>query len=206
MQNIFAYFGARLIKLLYKTTQWHLIHLENLNTAIASSRPVIICFWHQRLLMIPGFWHFLRRTSVLLSSHSDGILISKVLTHFNIHSIYGSSTRGGDQAALQIIRQLKKGHVIGITPDGPSGPKQIASIGIAHLAYLAKAIIIPVAYSVEKHKKLKSWDQFMIPMPFSKGRFCAGKEIDATDFKSVDALLEKIQTELDDITCMADVF
>lgn len=205
-QNIIAYLGAKLIKVLYKITQWNFIHLEHLNAAVSSSRPVIICCWHQRLLMIPSFWHFSRPTSVLLSSHSDGLLISKVLTHFNVNSIYGSSTRGGDKAALQIIRQLKKGHVIGITPDGPSGPNQIASIGIAQLAFLAKAIIVPIAYSVEKHKKLKSWDQFMIPIPFSKGRFCAGAIIDATDFKSVDALLEKIQLALDDVTRTADAF
>lgn len=201
-----AYLGAKFIKFIYKTTQWNFMNLENLNTAIASKRPVIICCWHQRLLMIPSFWNFTRSTSVLLSSHSDGLLISKVLTHFKVGSIYGSSTRGGDKAALQIIRQLKKGSAIGITPDGPKGPNQVASLGVAQLAYLSKAIIVPISYSVKKHKNLKSWDQFMIPLPFSKGRFCVGKIIDATNFKNADTLLTNIQSDLDYVTCTADAF
>jgi len=203
-QNIIAYLGAKFIKFIYKTTQWNFINLEILNTALTSNRPVIVCCWHQRLLMIPSFWHFERNTSVLLSSHSDGLLISKVLKHFKVDSIYGSSTRGGDKAALQIIRKLKKGGVIGITPDGPKGPNQVASLGVAQLAYLSQAIIVPIAYSVKKHKKLRSWDQFMIPLPFSKGRFCSGDIIDAKNFKSVDVLLNKIQSDLDSVTCTAD--
>lgn len=205
-QNIIAYLGAKFIKVIHKTTQWNFLNLENLNTAVNSTRPVIICCWHQRLLMIPSFWDFERNTSVLLSSHSDGLLISKVLTHFNVDSIYGSSTRGGDKAALKIIRQLKKGNAIGITPDGPKGPNQIASIGVAQLAYLSKAIIVPIAYSTKKHKKLRSWDKFMIPLPFSKGRFCAGDIIDTANFKSADELLEKIQSDLESVTCIADDF
>jgi len=205
-QNIIAYLGAKFIKFIYKTTQWNFINLQNLNTAVTSERPVIICCWHQRLLMIPSFWHFKRNTSVLLSSHSDGLLISKVLMHFNVGSIYGSSTRGGDKAALQIIRQLKQGNAIGITPDGPKGPNQIASLGVAQLAYLSKALIVPISYSVQKHKSLRSWDKFMVPLPFSKGRFCAGEIIDATDFKNAEGLLEIIQSNLYNTTRTADTF
>ncbi len=141
---------------------------------------------------------------MLLSPHSDGMLISKILSFFNINSIFGSTFQNQNQAALQILRHLKKGNIVGFTPDGPRGPAQHASDGIAHLAILSKAYILPLAYGIKRHKKLRSWDECMLPLPFSKGLFLCGDLIDSTKFDDKEILRQTVQNKLNELTQKAD--
>ncbi|MDP2193521.1 MAG: lysophospholipid acyltransferase family protein [Alphaproteobacteria bacterium] len=204
-QTILAYLGAGWVILIYHTTRWQMVGNVKYDQTLQIQRPIIFCCWHQRLFILPCFWDPKIRTGkALLSSHSDGLLISKILKLFHVESIYGSTTRGGDQAGLKIVRDLRKNNVIFITPDGPKGPHQCASKGIAHLAFLSKALVVPVSYRTTRHIKLKSWDQFMVPLPFSSGTFVCGEPIDACAYQDVEALLETIQNALMDTTTKAD--
>jgi lysophospholipid acyltransferase (LPLAT)-like uncharacterized protein len=114
---------------------------------------------------------------VLISEHRDGKLISQVIRHFGQDTVVGSSSKGGTEAVRNIVRLLKKGDNISITPDGPRGPNQIAEAGIVTIAKLSGKPVIPVIFSATKHKRLGSWDRFMIVKPFGRIVFCVGAPI-----------------------------
>ena len=60
---------------------------------------------------------------VLISQHTDGELIAQICQRLGIGVIRGSTARGGSQALLEMIRSAGDGH-LGITPDGPRGPRR----------------------------------------------------------------------------------
>ncbi|CAO4837261.1 MAG: hypothetical protein CNLJKLNK_00618 [Holosporales bacterium] len=195
-QKLLSWIGAFYIKLVYKTSTWEYINKKTMDDALKTGRPIVICFWHQRLCMMPAFWTYDRPFYMLQSSHSDGQLISRILTHFKIESVYGSSTRGGDTAAIALVRLLKKGNVIGITPDGPKGPAFVAAKGVANIARLTQALVIPVTYTVSRRYHLRSWDRFLLPLPFSKGQCIFGDRIDAKTEHDPEALRKMIEDAL----------
>lgn len=174
-QKFLAWIGALYIKLVFKTSCFDYVHRRTLDHLIQSDALVMVAFWHGRMAILPCAWQWNRPFHMLLSKHRDGMMISRVLEHFNIKSIFGSTTRGGVGAGLQIIDKIREGAVIGFTPDGPRGPAQKCSMGIITLAHLtAKETgrdvhIIASSYAVKSHKTLRSWDRFMVPLPFSKG-------------------------------------
>ena len=73
--------------------------------------------------MMPLSWNKKKKINVLISAHPDGQLLSNTVKHFKIDTIIGSSSKGSSMALRNIIRSLKSGISIGITPDGPRGPK-----------------------------------------------------------------------------------
>jgi lysophospholipid acyltransferase (LPLAT)-like uncharacterized protein len=185
---ILAWIGYAYLWFVFKTTRWSYVGLEHLEHHIKTNTPFIAAFWHGRLAMMPFIWRWNKPFYMLLSEHEDGRFIAKVVSHHNIKSIYGSSTRGGAQAAFSCIKELKQGHSIGITPDGPKGPRHEASMGLIHIARLSGAPIMPVSYALKRHKFLKTWDKFLVPLPFSNGIYVIGKPILISHTKDDEAL------------------
>lgn len=185
---ILAWISYAYLWLVFKTTRWSYIGLEHLEHLMKTNTPFIAAFWHGRLAMMPFIWRWNKPFYMLLSEHEDGRFIAKVVSYHNIKSIYGSSTRGGAQAAFSCIKELKQGHSIGITPDGPKGPRHEASMGLMHIARLSGAPIMPVSYALKRHRFLKTWDKFLVPIPFSKGVYVIGEPILISHTKDDEAL------------------
>ncbi len=190
-----SWFIAGYIWLVYKTSAWHIEGFEHVQKLKNNDEPFIVAFWHNRLLLTCYAWPHWHPFHMLISSHKDGQLIARTVNHFGIHVIPGSKTRGGTGALKKMIRLLKQGHTIGITPDGPRGPAFHISEGTLALAKLAKAKIIPLAYAAQNQRKLGTWDQFVFPFPFSKGVFKWGKPL-KYDNPNLDT---KLKQSLDDL-------
>ena len=174
----------------FKTTRWTYIGLKHPERLIQTNTPFIAAFWHGRLAMLPFLWRWSKPFYMLLSEHEDGRFIAKVISYRNINSIYGSSTRGGAQVALSCIKELKQGHCMGITPDGPKGPRHEVAEGLLHIARLSGAPIVPASYAIQRHCMLNTWDRFLVPLPFSKGIYVIGEPIFVNADKSTIALEE----------------
>lgn len=134
--------------------------------------PVLVAFWHNRLLPMPVLWRrFIppgRPGGMALSSASgDGELIAQVINRFGIGSIRGSATRRGARALREMKRRLDDGHDIGITPDGSRGPRYEIKPGLVLLAQWTGRAVLPVSFEFSAAWRLKSWDRFFIPKPFS---------------------------------------
>ncbi len=189
-QTVLARVGYFYLWSVFKTTRWTYIGLEHLEQLIKTDTPFIAAFWHGRLAMLPFLWQWNKPFYMLLSEHGDGRFIAKVVNHHNIKSIYGSSTRGGAHAAFSCIKELKQGHSMGITPDGPKGPRHELSEGLIHIARLSGAPILPTSYALKGHRFLKTWDRFLVPLPFTQGVFVIGEPIHIANARNDSAMSE----------------
>ena len=196
-QAILAWVGYIYIRFVWMTCRFDTPHLGHESILSDPHARVIVAFWHGRMVMLPCAWSWERSVFMLLSQHRDGLLISRVLKYFGIGSIFGSTTRGGAPAARDIISALNNGHVVGITPDGPKGPRHVCKKGVIHLAHLSAkdktcaaqtCWIIPTSYFIKRHRILGSWDRFMFPLPFSSGEIITGEPLAITATMTADDL------------------
>ena len=175
--SVICWVGAKYIKFVSFTNSWSFINKKYVENLWKKNEAFILCFWHGRLLMMPLSWNKEKKINVLISTHSDGQLLSKTVKHFNIETITGSSSKGGSEAIRNIIKSLKSGISIGMTPDGPRGPRMKVNSAIIKIASLTGHKIVPLSYSVKKKFFLNSWDKFLVALPFGKGCFIWGKPI-----------------------------
>jgi len=144
----------------------------------AEGRAFILAFWHGRLLMIPMAWQRLAPMHMLISAHPDGQIIADAVTYFGVDSIAGSTSRGGSAALRTMLKRLKDGDCVGVTPDGPRGPAMTASIGIVNVARLARVPILPLTYATSRRRVLATWDRFHLALPFGRGVYLWGEPIE----------------------------
>ena len=152
--------------------------------------PVIFAFWHGDLLMQPYTYYQFRKVpkaNVLISDHFDGALISKTMRYFKLGTIAGSTNRNGAKVLIQAIKSLKNGYDIGITPDGPKGPRHSVSDGIVAMAQKTGAKVITFTCRPSRFWQLHSWDRFMIPKPFCVLDFFASEPLDLTGMELQEA-------------------
>jgi lysophospholipid acyltransferase (LPLAT)-like uncharacterized protein len=202
-----SWLAARYIRLVWITGRWQVENIDIADRMIADGTPFIACFWHGRMLMIPNAWKYSARMSILISHHRDGIFISRTLAHLGIGTIAGSSSRGGAGALVSMVRALKRGEYMGITPDGPRGPRMRATPGAATAARLSGAVLLPVSYSATRRRVLGSWDRFVVPLPFSRGIIRVGAPIEVprdTDDAGLEAVRQKLEVDLINLTMVLD--
>ncbi|HAV63789.1 MAG TPA: hypothetical protein DCY13_15665 [Verrucomicrobiales bacterium] len=175
------YWAIRCINL---TLRWRL-HDPHDVLGRSRSRPVIFCAWHNRLALALPAWkrHFEprtggRRIAAIASASRDGSLVAGVLQCFGAQPVRGSSSRRGLHAMLELVEWSKQGFDLAITPDGPRGPLYSVQPGIVPLAQLTGLPIVPICYNLPWKIRLKSWDRFQIPLPFSRCDFHLGELIE----------------------------
>jgi lysophospholipid acyltransferase (LPLAT)-like uncharacterized protein len=132
----------------------------------------IFVFWHNRMFAMPLVyerWFQSRCAAVVLTSASgDGSLLAGVMAQFKIGAVRGSSSRRGAAALLELNDCLNNGRHIVVTPDGPRGPCYRLGPGAIFLAQKSGVPIVPVFVEYSRCVRLKSWDRFIIPLPFSR--------------------------------------
>jgi lysophospholipid acyltransferase (LPLAT)-like uncharacterized protein len=123
----------------------------------------LYAFWHDTLLFPTAYS---TRIHVLISQHGDGELIAQVCRHLRIGTVRGSTTRGGARALLNLLKLSKRSH-LGVTPDGPRGPRRQVQLGLIFLASSTGLPIVPVGIGYERAWRFRSWDRFALPWPGS---------------------------------------
>ena len=137
------------------------------------TEPVTVMLWHNRLFLA-GEWHQRYRKGKrfygLISGSRDGAWLETFYKWAAIRAIRGSRNRRGAQATRDLIRKVKDGNDAGITPDGSRGPKYEAKAGAIFVARASRSPVALVSFSYGRAIRLKSWDEFVIPLPFSRVR------------------------------------
>ena len=141
-----------------------------------NKKPFILAFWHGQLMTFSYTWKINKKLNILASSHSDGRFGASIARYFKLNNIPISSD-GNNLSLRPIFKILNSNNYIAITPDGPRGPKEKVSEGIIKIAKISKVPIIPVGFGSSKNFCLKSWDSFLITLPFSKCRIVWGDSI-----------------------------
>ena len=199
-----------LIRLIGVTQRTEYIGLRNIRSIHETNGNAIIAFWHNRIFGIPYNYRrlFGKRTIVTLSSRSrDGEYSTRIQGKFGGETIRGSSSSGGSGALKTLVREIQKGKDCAITPDGPRGPKYSIHDGAVAVAKLASVPIVPVSWDCTRKKVLRSWDNFIVPLPFGRTVFIFGDPIyPVLDGRklSIDELRDSLHKELTKITREAE--
>lgn len=134
--------------------------------------PVIYILWHNRFFTVPSAWSQLcrshRRTVTLTSASRDGNMVASAMAVFGLGAVRGSSSRRAVAALAGLKQALRDGMDVCLTPDGPRGPRYQIQAGVIKLAELTGAAIVPVHVRFSSAWRLKTWDRFVIPKPFSR--------------------------------------
>jgi len=167
---------------------------------------LIFAIWHNRLALSAILYrrHVLkfapdRRLAGLVSASRDGGLLARILEHFHIEPVRGSSSRRGGQALLELTSLAERGYDLAITPDGPRGPCYEVQDGVISVAQLTGLPIVPASYYLNWKIRPKSWDRFQIPLPFTRCEITVGKILrvprEASDAER-EALRRQLEVEL----------
>jgi lysophospholipid acyltransferase (LPLAT)-like uncharacterized protein len=174
-QALLAALAANLARLIFGTIRLRITDRSGFLTEPPSG-PRILVFWHNRIPAISiGFLrhypakHPSRKgVSVLTSPSKDGDILAGVMANLGMGSVRGSSSRRGSTAIRELSALLEAGVDLAITPDGPRGPKYSLGPGAVFLAQKTGVPIMPLHARYHRAIRLKTWDNFAIPLPFSR--------------------------------------
>lgn len=207
VRGVICALAALYIRFVHATSRWSVEGGEHAAALWDQDAPFILAFWHGRLMLMPYCWRREKPIELLVSQHRDGQFIARTVGHFDLKTIAGSTSRGGTAALRAMLRGLKRGGYVGITPDGPRGPRMRATGGIADIARLSGAPVLPVAVATSRRRVLGSWDRFIVALPFSRGVFVWGAPIEAPksgDQGAREAVRRLIEDRLNAVTAEAD--
>ncbi len=176
IQKILAFIGYLYILFVGSTSVIKIKNDDISKKMWIEKKPFILAFWHSQLMMIGYVWKSNAVLNMLASSHSDGRFGAYIAGHFNLKNV-SIVAKNKSPSLRQIFKILNNGNYIGITPDGPRGPRQKVSEGIIKIAINSQVPIIPLGFASNKNFKLKSWDEFLITYPFSRCNFVWGEPI-----------------------------
>ncbi|HKB58135.1 MAG TPA: lysophospholipid acyltransferase family protein [Lacunisphaera sp.] len=138
-----------------------------------SDQPAAIVLWHNRLFLSAEIfrrYRFKRRIHGLVSASKDGAWLAAFYRMIGLIPVRGSSSQHGREAARALIEKMREGHDIGITPDGPRGPVYVLEPGVLVVARRSNAPMMLVGAQFGPALRLRSWDRFYIPWPFTRIR------------------------------------
>lgn len=184
--------GRRVLEALLGTVRFERQGLEYIARPRTPEGPVIYALWHGRLLPLT-YLHRGEGVATLISRSGDGEYIARIAEKWGYLTARGSSTRGGGRALRELVRWLRQGHDLAITPDGPRGPRETLKPGVLLAAQVSGRPIIPVSAGTDRAWWFEAWDRFMVPKPFARLRVAYGPPI-TVPRDADDAALERIGT------------
>ncbi len=178
--------------------------------AIARDGSAIFAVWHENLTL--AIAKFRGSGYHTLTSYSfDGQLAAELGDQVGLHALRGSSSRGGHEALLQLKKAVELKITVGITVDGPRGPRRVAKPGVAVLSVFTGLPVMPIAFTATRAWHLKSWDRTILPKPFAQICVEFGPPLPPPENgdvelhrQAIETALNTLQTNLEAKTGVAD--
>lgn len=169
LENVFVPSAYYFLHVYLSLLSFRVIGEEKAFQALNTHRRVIAALWHQRILPSLGYVKRFRgfNPCIMISQSQDGDLISPIAERLGLRPIRGSSSKGGREALVTIVRILRASRAAVHIVDGPLGPKGVVKAGLIQMAQVTGAVIMPVYVSANRAWLMKSWDRFLVPKPFS---------------------------------------
>jgi lysophospholipid acyltransferase (LPLAT)-like uncharacterized protein len=143
--KIVSLLGYLFIRALHATLRVRHVNKENID----EQPRYILAFWHRHILLsLHSRWR--KPTTAIISRSKDGEIVSRVLHLYGAETARGSSTRGGEVALREILRDIRAGKNIAFTPDGPKGPAEVVKDGVIYVAKVSGLPIVPFAFAAKK--------------------------------------------------------
>jgi lysophospholipid acyltransferase (LPLAT)-like uncharacterized protein len=202
-----AFAGYLAIRLICPTLRYAVSFEETPSPADAIfEKPVIYSFWHRAVFPAAWIWRKCG-IGVMVSRSFDGEYIARIIEKFGFVAVRGSSSRGGSEALRGMKQELEKGATVAFTIDGPRGPKYVAKPGPVLLARSSGMPMSAFYVALSDAWVLKTWDEFMIPKPFSKALVRLGAKMHVpiqADEKQIREFHESLQQALERVTAFAE--
>jgi lysophospholipid acyltransferase (LPLAT)-like uncharacterized protein len=179
LTNIMAAYLAFTYRTLRWTREGQDIAEDVWSECVLSGSGAILALWHSRVPVGPTTWPQgpeRPEIRVLVSQSRDGEFIARTIAKLGLPSIRGSSikktdtakNKGGEQAFRDMVKWVKDGGAMAITPDGPRGPVEVMQKGAVALARMTDAPVLLVGVAMQPCIRLKTWDSTIVPLPFAK--------------------------------------
>lgn len=190
------------------TLRFHERNRQAVDALNAAGERMVFCLWHDELFPLMRVKRDLNVVTVVSPSR-DGELLARVLERLGLHTVRGSSTRGGLKALLGASRQMKRdGAHACITVDGPMGPWHQAKDGAFFLGSHADAWIVPVRILPRPALRLPTWDRLKLPLPFGRVDINFGQpwkiEADELNDDALAAVRSRLERELTELALSPD--
>ncbi len=189
-----SYLGPVLLLLYGFTWRIKWAGTDELRKAKKVSDKILYAFWHSRLLGL-CYAHRFQGVGIMVSKSFDGEWISMLVRKLGYKTYRGSASKDGAAGLLEMIKDPPEGD-LALTVDGPKGPAEKVKSGVVTLASKGAFPVVPITIIAEKAWRLKSWDRFMIPKPFSTITVLRGPLIEIPPDMSKDDL-EKYRSEIE---------
>ena len=201
------------------TTRWDIERADHVQDIIDGGKGFIALTWHSRFMMLTAAWKkSYQMPHVLISRSRDGAIVAHTSHFLGLKTIRGSvkkaakgnlaaKAKGGAKAGLDIVTALESEACIVITPDGPRGPRQRLGDGPIRLARLTGVPIVPCTFALRHRKQFNSWDKFILPLPFGKGKIIWGTPVTIpadADERKIEHIRERIESEMNIFLADAD--
>ena len=203
--------GALYVYIVYVSSKKIFINKTSFDKLILENESFIYALWHDHLLLSPLTWQTKKRIDILISKHKDGDIIADLIKYHGFNSIRGSTNnpykekeKNTISSIRKIIKTLRGNVSIGITPDGPRGPRHKVSEGTINISRICNKKILPMGLAYKKKWVLNTWDKFIIPKPFNKICIVWGDPLD-TIINKIDTSIqqETLEKSLINITEIA---
>ena len=144
--------------------RWH--NREVLEDLIDNEQPFLISMWHNCSTIAPWAMRN-RQISCIVSDSRDGEYVARLGALYGNKTVQDSSSKGSARVTRSLLKLLRNGEPIAMTPDGPRGPLYQVQTGVVWLAAAGRAPVLPLHIEASKQWVLKSWDKHRFPKPFS---------------------------------------
>ncbi|EDP61319.1 hypothetical protein BAL199_06826 [alpha proteobacterium BAL199] len=199
--------AGAIVRMINATTRWEHVADPAAAALLAGDQPVIGAFWHNRLMLISAVWPKGKPIAMVQSEHGDSRILGIAVSEYITRPIWGSSRRNPMAALKGMLRALQEGLSVGITPDGPRGPRMRCRPGLIHAAKRSGVPIVPGAWSVSRRSVARSWDRFIIAWPFGRGVIVLGAPIRVpadADETGLEACRRQVEDALNAVAAEAD--
>lgn len=136
-------------------------------------------YWHQHHVLcstlVKGWVKRGFKACFLVSGSVDGEVPERVARAWGAEVIRGSANQSGALALRDMQSMMKNGYSIVTTADGPRGPKYEIKSGFVVMARIGGVPALPIACAAAWTWELNRWDDFMIPLPFSRVVYAIGE-------------------------------
>lgn len=198
-QAFAAWLIATYLNFALATTRWTIVNRAVIDGVVDDPAGAVFCFWHGRIAYSPTLGRMVkgRPRRALISKSKDGELIAMTVDRLGYPAIRGSTDqegvdKGGGVAFREVVRFLRGGGLVAVTPDGPRGPNQVMTVGLPTMNRVSGTKTMLVGFAATPAVQTHGWDKHRIPLPFARavvifdGPYSASREDDldklATDW------------------------
>jgi lysophospholipid acyltransferase (LPLAT)-like uncharacterized protein len=153
MQHLIASLIAGWLKFCHATTRWTREDEDKAQAVWSADSGAILCLWHANGPLGPKCWPpgpGRQEMRCLISLSPDGEAMTLIMNKMGYPAIRGSSQKvtdkakhkSGEQAFRDMVRWVKSGGAVSITPDGPRGPVEVMQPGAPTLSRVTGAPVI----------------------------------------------------------------